>query len=438
MTMKRYDSYKDSGIQWLGEIPSHWELKRWRFLLAENKDVNSRLQTKTQLQFRYGEIVPKSSQGEDEETLNTIQKYTVVAPNDIMINGLNLNYDFISQRVAKVSETGAITSAYVSLRPTEIADPSFYNYLLKAMDSKKMFHGMGSGVRLTLSYKELKSRFLPYPPKEEQETIVAYLDKATAEIDEAIAQQQRMIDLLNERKQIIITQTVTRGLNPNAPLRDSGIGWIGQIPEHWRVRRFKSLYSTRTGITFTKADLIEDGEPVISYGQIHSKENYGTSINPKLIRFIPQKLTKGKVSSLAHKGDFLFADTSEDFEGCGNNVYIDTDSPLYAGYHTILAKSNHSEIGQYLGYLFNSINWRKQVRSKVNGVKVYSITQSIINSTTVILPPIPEQEEIVRFLDEKVKAINGAIEALNRTIVMLQERKQIIINEVVTGKVKVS
>ena len=148
-------------------------------------------------------------------------------------------------------------------------------------------------------------------------------------------------------------------------------------------------------------------------------------------------LTEGKSGALAEKGDFLFADTSEDFEGCGNNVYIDTEEPIYAGYHTILAKCNNNQCGAYLAYLFASTKWRGQIRSMVNGVKVYSITQSIIKNASVILPSIDEQKAIADYIKNRVIVIDKAIKSHNQKISLLQERKQIIINEVVTGKVKV-
>ena len=435
--MKRYESYKDSGVKWLGEIPGHWEVKRLRFLFSENKTKNTKLKEKKQLQFRYGEIVPKERQDIDEESSKIISKYTIVKERDIIINGLNLNYDFISQRVAMVRESGIITSAYISLRSKIELITCFYNYFMKAMDSRMLFHGMGSGIRLTLSYDNLKNLFFPYPDIAEQTAIANYLDSVTSKIDEAISQQQKMIDLLNERKQIIIQNAVTKGLDPNAKMKDSGVEWIGEIPENWRLNRFKNLFKTRSGITFTKKQIVEYGESVISYGQIHSKDNYGSRVNPELIRFIPKKLTKNKGKAKVVEGDFLFADTSEDFEGCGNNVYIDCKTPIYAGYHTILAKKNNNEVGQYLAYLFASRNWRGQVRSLVNGVKVYSITQTILKSVYVVLPPIEEQLSIAEYLNVKVGNIDKKIKSIENYISLLQERKQIIINDVVTGKVKV-
>ena len=221
--MKRYESYKDSGVKWLGEIPGHWEVKRFRFLFSENKTKNTKLKEKKQLQFRYGEIVPKERQDIDEESSKIISKYTIVKERDIIINGLNLNYDFISQRVAMVREPGIITSAYISLRSKIELNTCFYNYFMKAMDSRMLFHGMGSGIRLTLSYDNLKNLFFPYPDIAEQTAIANYLDSVTSKIDEAISQQQKMIDLLNERKQIIIQNAVTKGLDPNAKMKDSGV-----------------------------------------------------------------------------------------------------------------------------------------------------------------------------------------------------------------------
>ncbi len=200
---------KDSGVEWIGEIPGHWEVKRFRFLFCENKCKNTKLKVKKQLQFNYGEIIPKERQDVDNESVKIISNYTIVREKDIMINGLNLNYDFVSQRVAMVRESGIITSAYISLRSKDNVNSCYYNYFLKAMDFRKMFHGMGSGIRLTLAFENLKNLFFPYPSYNEQTAIANYLDTVTSKIDEAILQQQKMISLLQERKQIIINDVVT-------------------------------------------------------------------------------------------------------------------------------------------------------------------------------------------------------------------------------------
>ena len=362
--------------------------------------------------------------------------YQGVRKGDLVIH----NMDAFAGAIGVSDSDGKSTPVYSCCTPKNIdVNQYYYCYLLRYLAQNGFILSLAKGIRersTDFRFNDFKELYLPLPSRKEQDAIVAYLDAATAKIDEAIAQQQRMIDLLNERKQVIIDKAALGGLNSAVELQDSGNDWIGLIPKHWRINKFRYLFKTRTGITFTKAQLEDEGEPVISYGQIHSKDNWGASVNPELIRHIPSELTKGKEGALAMPGDFLFADTSEDFEGCGNNVFIDSE-PLYAGYHTILAKKNNQEYGPYLAYLFTSTRWRGQVRSMVNGVKVYSITQGILNSANVILPPKEEQKEIADYITKRVIKLDEGVRRHKEYIKVLQERKQIIINEVVTGKVNV-
>ena len=214
--------------------------------------------------------------------------------------------------------------------------------------------------------------------------------------------------------------------------KDSGVDWIGQIPEHWSIHRFKAIFTLNTGISFTKADLLENGQPVISYGQVHSKLNQVAKANLSLIKYIPQSLTIGKQKSYCLPNDFIFADTSEDFDGCGNNFYNDSELSVFAGSHTILAKLRCNIEGKYLAYLFSTSLWRQQIRSRVNGVKVFSINQSILKATSVILPPIAEQKAISSYLDMETGKLDAAVEKLERMVEVLKERKQLIISKAVT------
>lgn len=215
---------------------------------------------------------------------------------------------------------------------------------------------------------------------------------------------------------------------------DCRIASIAEIPTGWKQCRFKFLFKTRSGITFTKAQIEEKGESVISYGQIHSKDNNGVTVNPALVRFIPRALTEGHEEALAYDGDFIFADTSEDLEGCGNCICIDTEEPIYAGYHTFIAKKCHSECDRYLAYLFSCSSWRHQIRSMVNGIKVYSITQSIMKDVTIILPSLEEQLAIVSYLDECCAKMEEAITNHKRLIQKLDEyRKAVIVKAITEG-----
>ena len=241
--MHIYNAYKDSGIKWIGEIPEHWEVKRLASCFTENKKTNSDLSVIEAYKFYYGTLVRKDVGIDVKDVKDTYSKYTVLRPNDIVINGLNLNYDFVSQRVAISNNRGIITSAYLAITPRKNVSPQYYCYLLKTMDCHKLFHGMGTGIRLTLSYGELKKQPIVIPPLSEQEAIVDFIDRKASKIDAYIADKERELQLLGELKQTEIANVVTKGLNPNAPMKDSGIPWIGIIPEHWEVKRLASCFT---------------------------------------------------------------------------------------------------------------------------------------------------------------------------------------------------
>ena len=214
--------------------------------------------------------------------------------------------------------------------------------------------------------------------------------------------------------------------------KDSGIAWIREIPEHWEVKRMKSIYNFGKGLNITKADLVDKGIPVISYGQIHSKLNTGTCIKDSLIKYVPEIFFENNNTSLVKKGDIIFADTSEDLEGCGNCIYIDRDMLLYAGYHTIIAKNISTYINKYFSYLFQTDCWRTQIRRTVNGVKLFSIPQRLLASTDIITPSTQEQQSIATYLDQKCSEIDELITLQEEMITKLQSYKQSVITEAVT------
>lgn len=200
---------KDSGIPWIGQIPAHWEVKRLGAFFNDNISSNSEYKFDRAYKFNYGTIVPKNEIGDVSDLRETYLKYSVLKQDDIIINGLNLNYDFVSQRVAISPTDCIITSAYIVLRPSSNTYSQYFLQLFKAMDSKKLFHGMGTGIRLTLSFNELKSQILPIPPIEEQRAIVEYIEQKNKAIDDMIANLRAEIDFLTEYKQRLIADAVT-------------------------------------------------------------------------------------------------------------------------------------------------------------------------------------------------------------------------------------
>lgn len=253
-------------------------------------------------------------------------------------------------------------------------------------------------------------------------------------------ERERERELLDSLKQSEIANIVTKGLNPNVRMKDSGIPWIGMIPEHWEVKRLAGYINFSKGLPITKADLTAAGIPVISYGQIHSKENTAITLKDSLLRFVSPKYKDTASKCLLKKYDLVFADTSEDFEGAGNFVLNDRDEEIFAGYHTVIVRLlNREKINPiYLAHQLNANGLRNQIRSKVDGVKVYTISKPIIKSLRIAIPPMEEQLAIICYLNQRVEKIDSCMADLQAEIDYLKEFKQRLISDVVTGQICVA
>jgi len=213
--------------------------------------------------------------------------------------------------------------------------------------------------------------------------------------------------------------------------KDSGVG-LGRIPLNWNLRRFRYMFRFNKGLTITKENLINEGVPCVNYGEIHSK--YGFEVNPDVheLKCVSKDYLKATSNSLLNEGDFIFADTSEDLEGSGNFTYLNSNIQTFAGYHTIIARPLSNLNSRYIAFYFDSLSQRTQIRKKVKGVKVFSITQNILKDIYLILPSENEQTAIANFLDRKTAQIDQAIAIKEKQIELLKERKQILIQNAVT------
>ena len=199
---------KPSGIEWIGEIPAHWEVSNLGNLLKEHKQPNDEVNSNA-LQFKFGTIIRKKEQNLTPDVVEMLSKYNIVEPNIIMVNGLNLAFDFVTQRVAIVEEEGVITSTYLAMKPTSLANPKYFTYLLKSYDYQKALHAMGRGLRSVLSYEAFRKEKVLLPKLVEQQQIVDYLDEKCAKIDRLIAIKQEKIEKLQEYKKSLIYEYVT-------------------------------------------------------------------------------------------------------------------------------------------------------------------------------------------------------------------------------------
>lgn len=433
--VQRYQSYKDSGISWLEQIPEHWQTlaNKYIFNLKKNQ-VGKKSDDYDLLSLTLKGIVIRDldAGGKYPADFDTYQE---VKKGDFVFCLFDVEE---TPRCVGLSDyDGMITGAYTVMEPNENFDRSFLYYFYLNLDANKRMKPLYTGLRNTIS----KDNFFAFktfvPPLSEQTKIAQFLDDKTTKIEDAIAIKQQQINLLKERKQILIHKAVTRGLEDSVTLKDSGVEWIGEIPEHWEVKRFRYVFNLGKGLTITKDNLREEGVFCVNYGEIHSKYGFELDTNTHKLKCVDEDYLLNNPKALINHGDFVFADTSEDIEGSGNFTYLESKDEIFAGYHTVVAKPKFDIESRFFAYEFESESFRNQIRTKVKGVKVYSITQSILKQPTVWYPSKNEQIEIVSFLDVETKKIKTAISLKQQEIEKLKEYKSSLINGVVTGKVKV-
>ena len=428
---------KDSKTRWLGQIPTDWDMVRVKDCFdRKNKKANQKNPIVLSL-ARSGVKIRDITSNEGQLAAD-YTNYNPVAKDDILINPM----DLVSGDNCNISKIeGVISPAYVNLRYKKGINPRFYNYYFKLQYWLGAFFAHGYGVsfdnRWTLSYETLSKYPIVLPPSEEQDKIADFLDEKCAEIDKLSEDIQKQIDILNNYKKSVITRAVTKGLDPNAEMKDGRVDWAKNIPKTWKVTKLKYLFDFGKGLNITKADLVPEGLPVVSYGQIHSKLNDKTSLSEELLRFVDNRYQVRYPQCRIKQGDFVFADTSEDYEGCGNCVYKRDNSKVFAGYHSIILKAKQNSDNRYLAYLFTTDLWRKQIRTAVSGVKVFSITQNILSRASVILPPEKEKLIIADYLDGVCSDIEYSISAKYSQLENLTIYKKSIIYEYVTGKKRV-
>lgn len=424
--MEKYSSYKDSGVQWLGQIPNHWEVNRIASYFSERKTKVSDKDFAPLSVTKMGilpqlENVAKTDDGDNRK---------LVKANDFVINSRSDRRG--SSGVSPLD--GSVSLINIVLEPRHGINPGYCNYLLKSYAFIEEFYRNGHGIVAdlwTTRYDEMKTIKICIPPYQEQESISSYLDAATAKIDEAIAQQQRMIDLLNERERIIIERAVTKGINKDVELIDSGVDYIGAIPSHWETRRLGVLGQFTKGGNISRDDLDEDGpEPAILYGDIYTK--YFVKVSD-IKNHISSKTASASV--LATCGDLLMTGSGETKEDIGKTVVLLAEKAFIGG-DVIQFKQTQND-SRYLSYVLNS-KYSQDYRYRMSkGEIVVHIYPYSLKDLRITLPPIPEQKQIADYLDTRLQAIDNLKQVVLQQIDILQERKQIIVNDVVTGRVKV-
>ena len=390
-------------------------------MFTDDIETNKDFQYKRAFKYNYGCLVPKNEIGEPEEYRDVYVKYSIVNTGDILINGLNLNYDFITQRVACAPSGGIITSAYVVCRPRPNVNYNYYTYLFKAMDSMKMFHGMGTGIRLTLSFKELKKQLLPIPPLSEQRSIVSFLDAKCGKIDEWVTKKQKEVEHLQELKQRVIADAVTRGLNPHVKMKATNIPWIKEIPEHWECVKLKMFCQDNKE---KNKGNIESCVLSLSYGNIIVKKNVNFGL-------VPENYDSYQI---VNPGNIILrlTDLQNDHKSLRTGL-VKNRGIITSAYVGLIVKNMNSE---YTQLILHSYDVMKVFYGMGGGLR-QSMSYTDIANVYIPVPPLSEQKQIVSYLDAKTSQIDKLIAHITKEIECIKEYKQRLISEVVTGQIKV-
>ena len=416
--MRRYESYKDSGVEWLGEVPSQWELTIGMNVFRENKRDNKGMKEKTVLSLSYGQIIIKPEEKLVGLVPESFETYQIVEPNDIIIRCTDLQNDQTSLRTGLAKDKGIITSAYLNLKVINNHSAKFLHYYLHTLDITKVLYKFGSGLRQNLSFLDFKRLPIIDIPLSEQQKISQFLDDKTAKIDQAVDLAEKQIALLKEHKQILIQNAVTRGLNPDVPLKDSGVEWIGQVPEHWDVKKLKFVLT----LSNKKEESKNSNKRYIGMENI---ESFTGKINdiPLIAEGIANSFYKDEIL-FGKLRPYLAKSYLADFDGiCSTEFLV---------YRSTKVLNNRFALNIFLSYGFIDA-----VNASTYGSKMPRANAEFISNMFLAIPPLSEQKQIIDYLDKQTAKIDQAIALKTAHIEKLKEYKSVLINDVVTGKVQV-
>lgn len=417
-----YDSYRDSGEGWLEEVPAHWETRKLKQLFQEKRHRPNLALNCGAISF--GEVVEKD---DERIPLATKASYQEVLAGEFLVNPLNLNYDLKSLRIGLSDINVVVSAGYIVLQTKGDMDKRYFKYLLHRYDVAHM-KLLGSGVRQTISFNHIANSILVAPPLPEQRAIAGFLDEKCARLDEAVRIKQAQIALLRERRQILIQQAVTTGLNPAAPMKDSHIDWIGQIPAHWDVVPLRRVSRIHAGNGFP-VELQGDQDGTIPFMKVSDFSSTSILIASSN-NYVSEKTIRSRKWNKVPRGSIVTAKIGEALRKNHRNIL---------GVDAIIDNNcvGFEAVGMSKSYFF----WLHKVIDFdwfVNPGAVPSISMQKYKGEKVPNPPIGEQVAIVEHIEAGCAMVDEGIAIKEDQIAALKEYKTSLINAAVTGKIKVA
>lgn len=432
MSFPRYPSYKDSGVEWLGKVPGHWEVTTLYGSVLERTESNKGMREDNLLSLSYGRIVQKDIASNDGLLPESFETYQIVRPGDIVFRLTDLQNDKRSLRSALVEETGIITSAYLAVTPRG-ASSYYMSYLFRAFDTTKVFYSMGGGLRQSMKFADLKRMPTLLPPLPEQTQIAAFLDRETAKIDALVTEQRRLMELLKEKRQAVISHAVARGLNPDAPLKPSGIAWLGDVPAHWEVVPLKHLCELLKDGTHLPPERVDSGIPLLSVRNLVNGEFVLRPDDSMISEESYQALCRAFVPM---EQDVLLAIVGATL---GKTAVIPNGlGPFHIQRSVAIFRPRTKVLQPKFLHLvfqcgpFQSLLWEMVGYSAQPGIYL-----GTLENIRIAVPPGDEQSHILKSISVVLDELADLTSEAQRAIDLLQERRTALIAAAVTGQIDV-
>lgn len=420
-------NFKDTGIEWLGEIPQHWKLIKCKnFFVLKSIPIGDLWNKTKLLSLTLNGVIERDINNPEGKFPSDFSTYQIVKEGDLIFCLFDVAETPRTIGLSKLN--GMITSAY-TIFEIKNQEKRFLEYFFINLDNRKNLKFLYRGLRNTISKEDLLNLKIPLPPLKEQEQIAKFLDEKCEQIANFIEKKEKLISLLKEQKQVLINETITKGLDKNVNFKDTGIEHLGKIPQHWEIRRLATFGRFFKGGNISRQDLVESGDSALLYGDIYMNYEISTS-------FLDSKISKS--TSLGaipiYKGDILFAGSGETKEDIGKNiVYLGKDKAFAGGDVIIFRQKENNAL--YLSYALNTkyTKFYKSVESK--GEIIVHIYASNLKDIKIPLPPLKEQKQIAQFLDSEISKIDKIIEKTKKQIELIKEYKTTLINQAVCGRI---
>lgn len=410
---------KESGIDWIGQIPEEWEVAKVNHIFEEHKQKNRGNKEKNLLSLSYGRIIRKSIDSSFGLLPESFDTYNIIQRGDIVLRLTDLQNDKRSLRVGLARENGIITSAYLTLRLKNLeSNDSYMYYLLHTYDICKVFYNFGGGVRQGGTWSDIYKMELLIPPKNEQQKIADFLDKKTAQLDKVKALLEEQIQKLKDYRASLIYETVTKGLDKTVPMKDSGIDWIGQVPQGWEISKIRYLVTTRSEKRITDSFI-----PYIGLENIESQTG----------KFVETGIQVDKSENIVVEiGDVLFGKLRPYLR-----KYWRATFPSTASSEFLVFQSSELDMN-FLYYAIQSDSFIEEVNTSTYGSKMPRASWEYIKNMKITFPSsLVEQQKIADFLDKKTIQIDKLIQIKNEQIDNINKQRQTLIYDYVTGKRRV-